>query len=346
MTESEATEIAKQVFEGTRYHPSEQDVEKLSNNILLLERHGLGGLNQRLLEGGRKVWDTFVEHNLAAELVTIHGSAIRISYEPPEENPPPDFKTTKEGITFRIQVKNLARLERENRQIKTFDHVRRFAQTIPVSMFFECALSTDFNEADLEGLQKFIAKTANGCEEGRQYYFPSADTPKARLSFWTPRNARLEHLTLGISADMDMAEITGQAKGQIRKSLEKALIAFKSPTTEAEMNLVVLDADRHHDIDICDALYGTEFEIFGQGRHGWSRQKDGLFHDPHLSSRVSGVIAVRRRDEWTPVSSYSKAYYVNENFPNHTSFVKGLFVFGMEVHYNMRPMGKANFNPT
>lgn len=54
MTEVEATDIAKSVFEGTRYKPTEQDIANLSKNLLLLEKSGLNKLNKRLMEGGKK----------------------------------------------------------------------------------------------------------------------------------------------------------------------------------------------------------------------------------------------------------------------------------------------------
>ena len=133
MLMSEAMAIAISIFEGKKYHPSDSDIEQLASHILLLEERGLGRLNKRLIKSGRKVWDTFVEHNFASELLSSLDSSAAISYEPIETQPPPDLKIEAHGITFWIQVKNLSMLERENRQARLFDDIRRFAEGIVIA---------------------------------------------------------------------------------------------------------------------------------------------------------------------------------------------------------------------
>lgn len=74
--------IASKIFAGTRYRATEEDIKKLADNMALLERRGLGKLNQRLIDSGRGVWATIAEHNFAVILVSRHCSTVPISYEP------------------------------------------------------------------------------------------------------------------------------------------------------------------------------------------------------------------------------------------------------------------------
>ena len=45
--------IVRKIFAGTRYEASEEDVKRLAVNMVLLEKGGLGKLNQRLIDSGR-----------------------------------------------------------------------------------------------------------------------------------------------------------------------------------------------------------------------------------------------------------------------------------------------------
>lgn len=116
---SDYLNIANGIFERTEYQASDSDIENLAKNMLLLERRGLSKLNSRLIDGGRKIWDTFSEHNFASILVSHISQEIPISYEP--ENGlqrPPDFKVAIGTLTYWVQVKNLSELESRDRQEK------------------------------------------------------------------------------------------------------------------------------------------------------------------------------------------------------------------------------------
>jgi hypothetical protein len=111
--------IARKIFAGPGYEASEEDIKKLTDNIVLLEKKGLGKLNKRLIDGGRGVWATIAEHNFAVILVSQHCATIPISYEPDiGSQRPPDFKVEIGDIAYWIQMKDLSKLERENRQDK------------------------------------------------------------------------------------------------------------------------------------------------------------------------------------------------------------------------------------
>ena len=54
-----ALEIAKKIFSGTKYQATKEEIKRLTEDMILLKKRGLGKLNQRLIEGGRGIWATF-----------------------------------------------------------------------------------------------------------------------------------------------------------------------------------------------------------------------------------------------------------------------------------------------
>ena len=54
-----ALEVARKFFGGTKYQATKEEIKRLTENMILLEKRGLGKVKQRLLEGGRGIWTTF-----------------------------------------------------------------------------------------------------------------------------------------------------------------------------------------------------------------------------------------------------------------------------------------------
>ena len=103
---NESKRLAANVFDATSYRATDEEIKVLAANMQLLQQRGLNKLNQRLMDGGRKIWDTFTEHNLAAKIARNHGPAAPILYEPEEEGltRPPDLKITIGETMYWIQV--------------------------------------------------------------------------------------------------------------------------------------------------------------------------------------------------------------------------------------------------
>lgn len=339
--------LANRVFEGTRYQSSDDDIQNLATNIKMLEERGLSKLNRRLLESGRKFWDTVSEHNFAVKLLSYHSKETPISYEPEEGlQRPPDFKIVIGEITYWVQVKRLSNIERENRQNKIVDKIKNAAKEIEIGMFFGCYFSDQFSEDDIADITNFISECAKQSIEGKEYYFPNDEHPKARVEFWFPNKSAIPSLTLGMYGDMDIVEVTGLAKNQIKQSLINAASAFDWDIDQNTLNLVVIDADKKNDIDLCDAVFGTEFEIHSGGRFSWSRGSDGFFNEPGFSNKVAGVITLKSK-EWRPISQYLSMLFVNENFKDRINDLDNLLLFDKVIHFNMRPpMGKGDFDIT
>ncbi len=333
---------ATDVFELTKYQASDTDIQKLSSNIKVLEDRAMTKLNRRLLEGGRKIGDTFAEHNFAIKLISYLKQNAEISYEPDEGlRRPPDFKIILDGLTYWIQMKRLSNMERENRQNKIVHKIKERAKKIDISMFFGCYLSEQFLEIDIPDFIVFLVKKLSNPEKGKKYSFPNEENTKATVAFWYPNGREISSLTLGISGDLDVVEQTGLAKKQIKQSLINAAGAFEWYVNHNTINIIAMDADKYEDIDICDAVFGTEFEMGNQS--AWSREKDGFFLLPDFLNKVAGVIALKSKER-SPVSDYFATLYVNDVFKDRSSDFNRLLSFENVIHFKMRPpMGQANF---
>jgi len=369
--------ISEKIFAGTRYQASEEDIKRLADNIALLEKRGLGKLNKRLIEGGRGIWATVAEQNFAVILVSRHCSAIPIRYEPDELKPSPDFKVEIGDITYWIQMKDLDKLKRENRQDKIIQKIKGAVKDIKIGKFFSCMLSDDFKEGCLPELISFIKDRVASAAEEESFLFTGMKNQKAEIKFWSPQSLELSELTLGSAGDLEIVEITGQAKEQIKGSLLNAVCAFKWDVDQKNINLIVMEADNKEDIDICDALFGTEYEILNSNvsQLGWHRKNDGLFGEPNFSKKVSGVIAIKRKREWVkdipplepdaeeyanylkkdcgwtdekikkalewknpgPVADYYRILYINNGCEHLLEEIKRLLSFDKVVYHNMRP---------
>lgn len=377
--------IARKIFAPTRYEASVEDVKRLADNMALLEKRGLGKLNEKLIkEGVRGMWAIIAEHNFAVILVSQHCSSIPISYEPAPDSGsgrPPDFKVEIGDITYWIQMRDLKKLARESRQDKIIQQIKRDAKEIKIGKFFSCMLSDDFKEDCLPELRNFMENKAASAVEGERFLFTSKSNQKAEIEFWSKGKIALSELTLGCSGDLETVEITGLAKEQIKKSLLNAVGAFNWEADQRNINLIVMEADKKKDRDICNALFGTEYyEIIGKDSHSWSRKDDGLFGEPDFSKKVAGVIAIKRKREWVneneifplspdaaklaegfgmtheeikkalkwkdpgPIADYCLILYMNNRLKHLLEDIKRLLSFDMVVYYNMGPpMGQGDF---
>lgn len=321
-------DAARRVFEGTRYKATDEDVRKLADNMALLEKRGLSKINKRLIDARKhsKIFETIAEHNFAVMLISRHSSEVPISYEPDlGTQRPPDFKVETGNITYWIQMKDLSKLERENRQDKLIQKIKEKAKEIEIGKFFSCMLSDDFKEDCVSELITFMKEQAPSAIDGKSVQFTSKNEQRAEITFWSPAKIELSELTLGYAGDLEILNITGLTREQIKQSLLNAVGAFNWEVDESNINLIVMEADNKEDIDICDALFGTEYEIIDRDKQSWSREGDGLFSKPDFSKKVAGVITIKRKLERVEeVSFLSPDEIVGRLSPEEKEISKGM----------------------
>ncbi len=336
--------LAATIFEGTRRQALNADIKNLASNMKILENNSMCKLNRRFSEGGWKIWDTFAEHNFAVKLALYHNQNAHISCDPDEDSQhPPNFKIVKGKLTYWIQMKQLFNLKRENRQKKIIKKIKEEAKKIAVRAFFGCGLYEQFFEKDISDFIDFLYVNSSNFEKGKEYIFPNEETPKAIVDFWYPNKSDISSLTMGISGDMDMVQVTGHTKNQIKQGLINAAGGFEWNVDDYVINLIAIDADNYEDVDICDAVFGTEFEVFGTNKHTWSRKDDGFFLVQDFSKKIAGVIALKSKGGGI-VSDYFGILYVNEIFKDRINDFNMLLNFSDVIYHNMRPpIGKGNF---
>jgi hypothetical protein len=329
-------QTARKLLEALNYEGSSAEIERLSAKLKILENAGLTALTKRLLEGGRKIVDTIKELNLAVQIIECARSAVRLEYEPEGPVRPPDFRVSTEGMTFWIQLKNLSSLERENRQGKLVEQIRRAVAQVPVGRYLTISIARDFTEDEGRLLVVHLARAAKTATDDVDYPFSLGDRQRGSYSFEWPRTKKLEALTLVASADLEFIDLTDLAPNQIRNSVRNAAGAFTWPTTPSVINLIALDCNMYDDIDLCDAVYGTEFSRIGPHGSSWSREPNGFFAPQAPNTNVAGILSLRSIDR-SPVSDYSIRCFVNELYTDRLAEIGRLLPIKPTIHYNMRP---------
>ncbi|MEH7164714.1 hypothetical protein, partial [Priestia megaterium] len=309
----------------TIYKESEEEIQKLEQQMDLLSQFDLNNLNEILINNargsGRNLTDFVAEHNFGAELIRFDSNNPPL-YEPPGYNRPPDFVVSKQGVTFFLQMKKLSESERDNRRNKLIEQVKRSLQTIPVGKFMNIALSEEFEESELESFISFINDSIYSIPDNLNVTYPSGNVQKAIIKFFPPNNIELQHLTVGSTTDMEWLDLTNQAEDQVRNSLTKAIGAFEWDNDEHNINLIVMEADSYDDIDISQAVFGNEiYTYLTDGSYRPHRDSDGFFYDSNYSSKICGIIALRRIDK-TLISCYNKTLFINEQYSHMIKTVK------------------------
>lgn len=322
INEENVREIALQILEGSRLHFTDDDIMRLSNNILILESRCLCQLNRRIIQNNRRILDTLAEHNFATELISTHDHSVPIEYEPPQwSRRPIDFRIQLCGITYWIQMKRSSISERDNRRERIINHIKSSLEVVQTGMFYRCEFSEQFGENDVHVFISFVNDIVSNVEPNLVYYYPNADEQRATIEFWLPQRLRLNHLTLGGTNDLNAVDVTGEDAEQMRGSLINAAGAFEWYCDHQTLNLIVIEADNIDDLDIGEALFGQELYHFDGQLITWQRGSDGFFDTENFSDRVAGVIAIRRNESYL-ISTYTKALFINDRFSNRISEIR------------------------
>jgi len=99
------------------------------------------------------------------------------------------------------------------------------------------------------------------------------------------------------------------AENQIKESLINAAGAFEWDVQANVINLIAMDSNNYQDIEICDAVFGTESEMFKGNRYLRSKKEDGFFLMPNFSNKVAGVIALESKERSSVLNLISVIRY-------------------------------------
>jgi len=327
---------ARAVFANTKYDPTVRDIWALALNASYLEIAGLSKLNERLFAIKTNVFDTIAEHNFARMLQRRLWCSANLEYESADHGARPvDFRVSDRSVTFWLQMKRFAVLERENRRDKIFEKIRSEASKIKGNKYFGVSFSEGFSEAHVSPLLELLQRESAVDFPNLEQELSVNGDVVARVEFTSPKKAKLTHLTLGYGADVDAVNVTGLSTAQIRNGLRKSAGAFIHPVSDQNMNLLVAEADRQHDIDIANACFGTEY-IWERstGGGGWARRNDGVYREPFFSSHVVGLVVLRRQEKSLPISAYQATLYINEPHLARANLVQSRLGIEELIRYN------------
>jgi hypothetical protein len=327
---------AKLVFDRTIYKNDLVEISKLSTNMMKLEKAGLAKLNRTLVENSknsvRNIWDFLAEHNLCSQLMDGIGEDIIVEYEPGRYKKPPDFVISNHDSIYFLQMKNLSDSERENRKSKVIEYIKKRCKEIPINRFISFRLDETFIMDEVDNLIEQIKGQADS-NDGHKHYYPSKSNSKAVFSFHDPNILKLEHLTVGSVSDLNMVNITGEDREQIRGSLIKASGGFVREVDHLTINLAILEADNQSDIDISECVYGVEeFQHSSNRANTWRRDTTGFFNHPEYSELISGVI-ILRRFERTPISKYTTTLFMNDRYTHQIAKIREVITINHIINH-------------
>jgi hypothetical protein len=317
--------MAKLVFDRTIYKNDLEEISKLSTNMMKLEKAGLANLNRTLVENSkysvRNIWDFLAEHNFCSQLMDCIGEDFIVEYEPGRYKRPPDFVISNHDFIYFVQMKNLSDSERENRKTKVIEYIKKRCKEIPINRFISFRLDETFIMDEVDKLIEHLKGQVDS-KDGHKHYYPSKSNSKAVFSFHEPNILKLDHLTVGSVSDLNMVNITGEDREQIRGSLIKACGGFVQTVDHLTINLAILEADNQSDIDISECVYGVEqFLYSSSGKRTWTRDTTGFFAHSEYSELISGVIILRRLEQ-TPISKYKTTLFVNDRYTHQIAYIK------------------------
>lgn len=333
-------QMAEEALHRTMLHNNETEIQNLTEQMELLDQHGMSNLNQTLLQNARgsnrNIPDFIAEHNFGADLIRHDQHSVHL-YEPPGYDRPPDFVLPRSNTTYYLQMKRLNHSEFENRRDNMLRRIRDQLRMITAGKFVSLQLAENFMEQDVNPLVRLIEIAAQG-DNTSEHSYPDEFDPKAIFLLFEPNNTTLANLTLGSSADMDWRDLTGKAEDQIRSSLDKAIGAFTWNNDEQNVNLIVMEADGYDDTDISQAVFGEEiYTLNPYVALGTARDTDGYFYQPQNADKLCGVIALRRIQRGSFISAYQKTLFISERFEGYVDQIRQEVGIDKVVRVNDRP---------
>lgn len=291
------------------------DIEKLYASINYLNGKKLSDLSQRLLRSTKphKFLETLTEINFIVQLLKSFSSstALEVLYEPKETKRPIDVVIKFDNINYYIQIKSLSNSIRENQQSQVIKEIRRQIKPIPCIRGISIHISNNLKKEHVNEMIDFI-KMNLAAHDNKKIIYNGSDNEIAEIEFYTVEKPFRNHLFLHTFGDLEAVDITDMTKDQIKGALNNAAGAFEKNSSNEDINLIVSEIKRakFQSIDFADALYGTTFLMFQNGKMTNHRNNDGLFLQEDFSKKIAGVIVIHKK-EAALTSQYEKVICIN-----------------------------------
>jgi hypothetical protein len=307
--------IIELLLEKLQLRYEQDDINKLNEDIAFLKKNNLSKISDRLLSQNKphKFLETLTELNFTTQL--LKGlplkTNVNIEYEPNNTKRPIDLVIELNNIKYYIQIKSLSNSIRENKQNHIVREIRNQSKQIHCKREFNIRISEEFSKDNVRDLMDFIKSNLDK-KDGEKFIFNGNNNVIAEIELLTTDKHFRNHLSLYSFGDMNAVNITGMSKEQIKSALEKAAGAFENISSDNSINLIVSEIknDRLQAIDFAEALYGTEYSTFKNGKMVNHRDNDGLFLKEDFSKKIASVIVLHRK-EYKLRSDYERAICCN-----------------------------------
>lgn len=149
----------------------------------LLRAHGLHALNKRLLAcASHEVLDIVAEHNVAAML--IQRGFIALEYEPLSMPRPVDLVASRNGHSYRIEVKRLALSGHDELHANVMATLNHALEAHSEQVMIRLKIAELFKPKHINSLVRHVKDSVRQWQEGRAYYFLSEEHSLAHY-YWT-----------------------------------------------------------------------------------------------------------------------------------------------------------------
>ncbi|WP_206669917.1 hypothetical protein [Paenibacillus luteus] len=320
---------AKQILEKTIHNDSSDLIKKLANQMREIESHGLSALNKVLIDNTKVSSRTFLsylaESNFGIELARYNHPDGHLQYEPEEFNRT-DFVLKKNEVYYCIQMKRLSSSERENRRANIVEEIQRRFKQIALDKYCSIQFEEDFSEVDITEFIAFVSSKVMLNEDNIKFYYPTNQHTKAVIKFIDSPERQLRHLTIGVTGDLHMVNVTNEHTSQAFNSMKRAAGVYTWNNSDCMINIIAIEADHYDDIDISEACFGTEvFTYSPDGKRSWYRKSNGFFNHADYKDKISVVVALRRTES-DILSSYHKTLFINDKYVHQISKIGEIMV--------------------
>lgn len=339
------SEDLRRRLENLRLFFAEKEFANLESNVEFLEEKGLSDLNERLIrQAKRNFLSALTEHNFVVSLLKTNGfiQNYQIKYEPQgvDGSRRPDLYINFNHAEYRVQIKRFSLLKHQNVQNKIYSEIKREICSIKISKFINIQISASFAESDVKPFLSFVREKIDSLDNSNNQYISNGKC-KAKFSFM--KSNKISHLTIGGFGDVSAVDITGVGRDQIRESLLNAAKAFyKEIGLQGNINLIVAEMGNSSpdEIDLCEALYGTEYYKSGQLSKTFLtfRNNDGLFNNSDFEKKVAGVIAISKKNNKL-IDVFSYVLCCNPCQKDYIELVKNLIPIDKVIDGSFLPGG-------
>ncbi|WIM37680.1 hypothetical protein PO903_13565 [Paenibacillus sp. PK4536] len=323
MNKNKEMKSAREMLTANKVYSDDESIQALEDQITFIDNHGLSEMNLHLSSNAVKK-NTFLaaiaEHNFLTQLIN-YNAGINIQYEPSESNRPIDFVYTKSNIKYSIQMKSLSISKRDNIQNKLISHLKNELTHIKINKYITIHKNIRFKKVDIPEFISYLNSNISFFKDNEMYCYPSKIDEKLQFSLFPPNKKNLNNLTLGISSDLSMIDITEESSEQIKGNLEKAIGAFETDNDNQNINLIVTEANEFDEIDFSQAAYGEEIYDFSNNLIKIIRDTGGFFFKEEYSHKIAGIISAHRLDHRI-ISGYKNVLYISPHFEDLMDVIK------------------------